>query len=464
MPSVEEALRIIDEKTPAYIVVDLPVTASIIGSVLAEDVYAAERVPVSRTSMIDGYAIISRKGRSTKGVFPTASIASIHGALQPLQPGYVARIARGESLPPNANAIVMVEDTAISSQNSSGDTVVEILADDVIPGENVSEPGSDIPLASKILARGDLISPTGGEVGLLAATGIRTVKVFKKPRVGVLSIGDELIEHSDPRSLVGGQTRDSNRISLLSCLASWGFETADLGIVHASSCALERSLRDMLGGFGFASPEVDMLVTTSNIPLSKLGYGSILERLGGSIHFDRVSMKPGISTNFATVPSKPAAADTTTDKTRQQYNSKLVFSLPGDPASALVTLNLFVLYSIQKLAGLGESSQALASKPWIMPQLGLPRVAVVLTHHFYLDPKFTEYHRVVVTGSRSDGRLYATSTGANVIGQLSSRVGSLAKANALLVLRPGRGVGIKGEIMEALMMGPIHGSDTRIIC
>jgi gephyrin len=174
-------------------------------------------------------------------------------------------------------------------------------------------------------------------------------------------------------------------------------------------------------------------------------------------------MKPGKPTTFATVPFKAAATDSSTT-TQQERQSKLIFSLPGNPASALVTLNLFVLPSLHKLSGLGESSQALATKPWMAPQLGLPRVAVVLTHHFPLDPKRTEYHRAVVTASRSDGRLYATSTGVEGVGQRSSRVGSLASANALVVLRPGRGVGIKGEIVEALMMGGVYGSDTRIIC
>jgi gephyrin len=171
-------------------------------------------------------------------------------------------------------------------------------------------------------------------------------------------------------------------------------------------------------------------------------------------------MKPGKPTTFATVPFKPTG-DTTSQQERQ---SKLIFSLPGNPASALVTLNLFVLPSLHKLTGLGHSSQALSSKPWLAPQLGLPRVAVVLTHHFPLDPKRTEYHRAVVTASRSDGRLYATSTGVEGAGQRSSKVGSLAKANALVVLRAGRGVGIKGEIVEALLMGDVHGSDTRVIC
>lgn len=472
MLSVEEALSTISEKTPSPIVVDSPVTTSIMGSVVAEDVYAGEAVPAYHASIVDGYAIIAQEGKPTNGVFPVALIAhaNTNGAIEPLQPGTIARITTGAPLPPNANAVVMVEDTALASSTPDGkeEATVEILADDVVPGENVREPGSDVALNSKILARGDLISPAGGEIGLLAATGTQSVKIFKKPRVGVLSTGDELVEHSDPRALIGGQIRDSNRPSLLSCLASWGFETVDLGIARDTPPGeLEHALRDSLRGVGRASSSVDVIITTGGVSMGELDLlkPTIERSLGGTIHFGRVSMKPGKPTTFATIPFKDAPSDAASESVQQERSSKLIFSLPGNPASALVTLNLFVLPSLHKLAGLGESSQAIAStKSWMAPQLGLPRVAVVLTHHFPLDPKRTEYHRAVVTGSRSDGRLYATSTGSEGAGQRSSRVGSIAKANALVVLRAGRGVGIKGEIVEALMMGPVYGSDTRIIC
>ncbi|CAP95191.1 Gephyrin [Penicillium chrysogenum] len=472
MLSVDEALRRINEHTPEPEVIEVPVTTSLIGSVIAEDVYAAEAVPAYRASIVDGYAVIAPEsgsaGQSTKGIFPVASIAhaNVGGNLEPLQPGTIARITTGAPLPPNANAVVMVEDTTLDSCTPDGkeEATVEILAEDIEPGENVREPGSDVTLGSKIVARGDLISPVGGEIGLLASTGTRTVKVFRKPRVGVLSTGDELVEHNDPRTLTGGQIRDSNRPSLLSCLNSWGFETVDLGIARDTPASeLEHALRDSLRGVGRASTSVDVIITTGGVSMGELDLlkPTIERSLGGTIHFGRVSMKPGKPTTFATVPFKPTGDATSSQQERQ---SKLIFSLPGNPASALVTLNLFVLPSLHKLTGLGHSSQALSSRPWLAPQLGLPRVAVVLTHHFPLDPKRTEYHRAVVTASRSDGRLYATSTGVEGAGQRSSKVGSLAKANALVVLRAGRGVGIKGEIVEALLMGDVHGSDTRVIC
>ena len=175
---------------------------------------------------------------------------------------------------------------------------------------------------------------------------------------------------------------------------------------------------------------------------------TIERSIGGTIHFGRVSMKPGKPTTFATVPYKP----TSSSQCQQERRTRLIFSLPGTPASALVTLNLFVLPSLHKLLGLGQKPAALG----LTPSLGLPLVSVSLSHSFPLDSKRTEYHRAIVSVSREDGRLYATSTGAEGVGQRSSRVGSLASANALLVLQPGKGTAAQGTLVEALMMGPVQ--------
>ncbi|KAJ5599810.1 hypothetical protein N7450_000877 [Penicillium hetheringtonii] len=180
---------------PEPIIIESPVNTAIVGSVVAEDVYAAESVPAYKASIVDGYAVIApdstNNAPSTKGVFPVASVnhANVGGSLNPLQQGTIARITTGAPLPPNANAVVMVEDTDLVSSTPDGteEATVDILTGDIKPGENVREPGSDVRLGEKILARGDVISSVGGEVGLLASTGIRTVKVFKKPTIGVLT-------------------------------------------------------------------------------------------------------------------------------------------------------------------------------------------------------------------------------------------------------------------------------------
>lgn len=462
MLSVDEALKLISAQTPDPEVVEVPVNIDLVGYVIAEDVYAAEAVPAYLASIVDGYAVIApaspSDGQTTKGVFPVAAIthANEGGVLAPLEPGSIARITTGAPLPPNANAVVMVEDTLLASSTPDGteEATIEILTGEIKPNENVRQPGSDVSLGSKILQRGDLITSVGGEIGLLAATGTKSVKVFKKPTVGVLSTGDELVEHDDPKSLQGGQIRDSNRPSILSCLKSWGIPAVDLGIARDTPVGeLEESLRNALRGVGKSNTSVDVIITTGGVSMGELDLlkPTIERNLGGTIHFGRVSMKPGKPTTFATVPFKP----TSSAQGQQERSSRLIFSLPGNPASALVTLNLFVLPSLHKLLGLGQKQAALG----LTPTLGLPLVAVTLTHPFPVDPKRTEYHRAIVTASRKDGRLYATSTGAEGVGQRSSRVGSLASANSLLVLQPGKGRIPEGTLVEALMMGSVVQGD-----
>jgi gephyrin len=333
------------------------------------------------------------------------------------------------------------------------------LTDDIKIGENVREPGSDVSKGSKILSKGDLISAIGGEIGLLASTGTRAVKIFKKPTVGVLSTGDELVPHDEPVSLHGGQIRDSNRPSLISCLRAWGFETVDLGIARDTPAGeLENALRGALRGTSASQPAVDVIITTGGVSMGELDLlkPTIERTLGGTIHFGRVSMKPGKPTTFASVPFKPAssASAASTQQQQQERERRLIFSLPGNPASALVTLNLFVLPSLHKLMGLANRNSPPQANT-IGSGLGLPLIKATLTHAIPLDPKRTEYHRGIVSASRRDGRLYATSTGTAGVGQRSSRVGSLAKANALLVLYPGQGVVKEGQTVEALLMGSL---------
>jgi gephyrin len=172
---------------------------------------------------------------------------------------------------------------------------------------------------------------------------------------------------------------------------------------------------------------VDVIITSGGVSMGELDLlkPTIERSLGGTIHFGRVSMKPGKPTTFATVPVKNNAGERI---------SKVIFSLPGNPVSCLVTFNLFVLPSLHYASGITPA--------------GLPRVLVILAHEFRLDPQRAEYHRAIVTLGK-DGSLHANSTG----GQRSSRVGSLKSANALLCLPAGKETLSIGTKVEALLMG-----------
>ncbi|KAL9945092.1 hypothetical protein ACHAQF_004391 [Verticillium nonalfalfae] len=426
MLAVEDALVIIEQLTPEADIVSRKVDAGLINAVLAEDVTANENVPAFRASIVDGYAVIVPKDGNMKGVYPVTAVS--HAApseIGTLREGEIARITTGAPLPPGATSVIMVEDTLLRTKTDDGkeEKEVEILADGVKPGENIREVGSDIKRSDTILRKGEQISGIGGEIGLLAAVGVASIKTYRRPVVGVLSTGDEIVEHDREGELRLGEVRDTNRVTLLAAAKERGFEAIDLGIARDRPGALEETLREALR-------KVDLLVTTGGVSMGELDLlkPTIERSLGGTIHFGRVDMKPGKPTTFATVPVKTNAGERI---------SKPVFALPGNPASALVTFNLFVLPALHKLAGVEPRS--------------LSKVPVVLAHDFALDKGRPEYHRAVVTVGK-DGTLHANSTG----GQRSSRVGSLRSANALLCLPKGNGPLKKGAQVHALLMGGVQ--------
>ncbi|CAN9222214.1 unnamed protein product [Alternaria alternata] len=426
MLAVDDALKLIAEQTPAPVVEHVPVDMRLSGSVLAEDVKATESVPAFRASIVDGYAVkIPSTGKFEKGVYPVTIVSHAQaGEVKELREGEIARITTGAPLPPGADSVVMVEDTVLKSLTDDGkeEKEIEILTDEIKPNENVREVGSDVKEGETILKKGEGVTVVGGEFGLLASVGTKEVSVYKKPVVGVLSTGDEIIPHNREGSLRLGEVRDTNRPTLITAARSHRFEVIDLGIVSDKPGSLEQTLRD-------AMRKCDVIITSGGVSMGELDLlkPTIERSLGGTIHFGRVNMKPGKPTTFATVPVKDNSGNPVT---------KSVFSLPGNPASAVVCFHLFVLPALHQQAGI---------KP-----LGLPRIKVILDEDVKMDKGRPEYHRALVV-TKEDGLLYASSTG----GQRSSRIGSFRGANALLAMPQGEGSLKKGEKVEALLMGKL---------
>ncbi len=341
MLSVDDALGVIAKHTPPAEVVTAKVDAALVGSVLAEDVKARENVPAFRASIVDGYAVVVPKDGNMRGVFPVTAIShAAPGEMQTLKEGEIARITTGAPLPTGATSVIMVEDTVLKSRTDDGreEKEVEILADGVKEGENIREVGSDVKKDTQILEKGEQISAAGGEIGLLAAVGVGEVQVYRHPIIGVLSTGDEIVNHDRPGDLRLGEVRDTNRPTLISAAQQCGYEVVDLGIASDKPGTLEETLRD-------AMRRVDVIITTGGVSMGELDLlkPTIERSLGGTIHFGRVAMKPGKPTTFATVPAK---------NNEGQRVSKVIFSLPGNPAGALVTFHLFVLPSLHQMSGI----------------------------------------------------------------------------------------------------------------
>lgn len=236
MLSVDNALKQIAEHTPEPTCTIADVSEGIVGSVLAEDITAKESVPAFRASIVDGYAIIASKHvmvPSTKGIFPVTGVSHAKpGEVPELRIGEVSRITTGAPLPPGATSVVMVEDTVLRSLTEDGkeEQEIEILTDAIEAGENVREIGSDVKAGDVIMRKGEGISATGGELGLLASVAVREAKIYKKPVVGVLSTGDEIVPFDRPGGLQLGEVRDTNRPTLITAISGSGYEAVDLGI------------------------------------------------------------------------------------------------------------------------------------------------------------------------------------------------------------------------------------------
>ena len=411
MLAVADALAIVLRETIALPASHVPL-GSARGRVLAEDVTAPDPLPPFPASVKDGYAVVAADG---PGIYPViGEVTAGRMADFAMAPGSVAYITTGAPLPRGADAVVMVEETE-SLPAAGGRTIVRINSA-VRPGDDVRPVGFDVAAGQQVLAAGTRLG--AAEIGLLATVGAATVSVHPAPRVAILSTGDELVEVGT--LLNAGQIRDSNRPTLAAAVEAAGGIVVDLGIAGDTQPAIEAALARGLA-------EADVLLTSGGVSMGNLDLiKPLLDRLG-QVHFGRLRMKPGKPCTFATVEAGG--------------RKRLLFGLPGNPVSSLVTFYLLGVPALRKLAG--------------RPEPGLTRVQVCLSEPLRLDAYRPEYHRATVRWEPSlhDGRggLLAVSTGM----QASSRLLSMRSANALLELPQGDGVLEVGATATALLIDEI---------
>jgi molybdenum cofactor synthesis domain-containing protein len=305
----------------------------------------------------------------------------------------------GAAIPSGADAVIMVENTTPHGDQIAIETHVEV-------GSDIRPVGEDIEGGSKILSQGIVLGPA--EIGLLAAVGLGEVRVYRRPRVTLLSTGDELREPG--RALKPGQIYDSNRFSLAASVAQAGGRPQLQGIILDKPNALAKGLDQALS-------DSDVVVTSGGVSMGKLDLLKPLLEAQGQVHFGRVVMKPGKPVTFATVNDKP------------------IFALPGFPVSALVSFELFVRPALRHMQG---------DCNWRRP-----RLQVALAHTVHHDAHRTEFQRAQVYVE--EGRFLARSTGF----QGSGRLLSLAHANALLELPPSEGPLAAGTEVSALLLQAI---------
>ncbi|XP_069016975.1 gephyrin a isoform X2 [Embiotoca jacksoni] len=384
-----------------------------LGRVLAQDIYAKDNLPPFPASVKDGYAVRAADGPGDRFIMGESQAGQ-----QPthtVMPGQVMRVTTGAPIPCGADAVVQIEDTELLRESEDGTEELEVrIMVQARPGQDIRPIGHDIRRGECVLAKGTHMGPS--EIGLLATVGVTEVSVHKFPVVAVMSTGNELLNPED--DLHPGKIRDSNRSTLLATIQEHGYPTINLGIVGDNP-------DDLLSALHEGISRADVIITSGGVSMGEKDYlKQVLDiDLHAQIHFGRVFMKPGLPTTFAT-------ADI--DGIR-----KLIFALPGNPVSAVVTCNLFVIPALRKMQGI------LDPRPTI--------IKARLSCDVKLDPR-PEYHRCILTWHHQEPLPWAQSTG----NQVSSRLMSMRSANGLLMLPPKTEQYVelhKGEVVDVMVIG-----------
>ncbi len=320
--SVSEGQSIVLDATPP-LGSETVATRDALGRVLTETICAERTLPPADNSAMDGFALRYRDTEGASAETPVRLRVVSHvpaGATseREIGSGEAARILTGAPIPPGADCVIRQEDT------EAADESVEIRVEGS-EHQNIRPAGEDVRAGEKVLAPGTRLEPP--HLGFLASIGRSFVAVHQRPRVAILSGGDELVEpDGDPR---GGRIVSSNSYSLAAQCRALGAEPVYLGIARDDPADLERCLRSGL--------RADVLVSSAGVSVGDHDYvRPVLEKLGCRLEFWGVEMKPGYPIAFGRFPAG---------------DGPLVFGLPGNPVSAMVTFEQFVRPALRKLMG-----------------------------------------------------------------------------------------------------------------
>lgn len=377
-----------------------------------DDVAAVRALPACRTSVMDGYALA--QGAEPGEYRVLEDILAGHAPKTTVSGESCCYVTTGAPVPPGAGSVVPVEQTRASARK--GHIVTLARAE---PGRWIRAVGSDIAIGTTVCRKGDMLTPA--LIGALAASGVSRVRVHRRPRVGILSTGDELAAAADGGG--GGappaeKIFDSNGPMLRALVQACGAVAVDLGAcLDGDTGGITRAM---------SSPDCDIVVSSGGVSMGAADrVKAAMKSAGGTLHFGRMRMKPGKPTTFATV-----------DDTKSR-RKRLLFGLPGNPASCAVTFHLLVRAAILKLAG---------GKANALPRTVWTRLSAPLRP----DPVRPEYHRVTLSwNERNGGGVVAESTGR----QASSRLLSMKGAMALALIPNGDAMLPAGTRVRTLILG-----------
>jgi molybdopterin molybdotransferase len=378
-----------------------------LGCVVAAPVVATEPVPPFVNSSRDGFALRSIDSRSASHDRPVSlrvltTIMAGTAFEGTIGPGQAARIMTGAPLPAGADAVCMLEDCAEGIAPAT--VVIDHPLDE---GEAVRAIGEDVDVGDLVTRAGTVLAP--GHLGALANQGLEAVLVHPRPKVGVLSTGDELV--SGPGPLAPGMIRDANRHTLVGLVRRQGWDAVDLGIVGDDEAALSDALDQ-------GAADCDAVVTSGGVSVGDLDIVKVVleKRSGGTMRWMQVGIRPAKPFAFGTLAGSGTP----------------VFGLPGNPVSAMVSFELFVRPGVRRISG-----HRVLHRPVVTAstEVDLPRGPDGKIHfvraRLYLD----------------DGGGWRVRP---VDGQDSHQLRAMADANALVVLPDGEGVAGGGHVQVML--------------
>ncbi len=374
--------------------------------ILALDIISDSDFPPFDNSSMDGFAI---RAEDSNPASPTTLqvVADIPAGSSPkltLQSGQAARITTGAQLPQGANAVIPVEDTN-ANHHQVGSKIPPTISfhKKINAGDYVRRKGSDIHAGEIVLQKGRALKPQ--DLGLLATLGIANVAVYKKPRVALLSSGDELLDVNAP--LEEGKIRDSNSYTLASLLENAGAEVIRLGVAKDSKEAAAKLFDEAV------NQQADLILSSAGVSVGAYDFIKAAIETHGKMDFWKVNMRPG----------KPLAFG--------KYKDVHFIGLPGNPVSAFVGFEVFVRPALGKMKGLTEQEQA--------------KIKVRSAEEIESDGR-ESYLRAKIR--EEDGIKTAVLTGHQGSGNLLS----LAQADALLIIPAGVKCVPAGQEVEAILL------------
>ena len=370
MIPVEGAKSLILSSLPKILSETVPIS-SCLNRVLSEDIYSPIDFPPFRASTMDGYAVRSSETPNMFSIF--SSIRAGDSLSSSLPPSHCSYITTGAAVPPEADAVIPIEEVKILSN--------QIEIPKCQSNQFIRQVGSDISKGELVGEKDSILRAS--HIALLASIGINEVQVKKTPVVGLLSTGSELKEVGQVCKY--GEIVDSNRLMIKLMLQELGVSIKDYGIVSDEFENIRETIRKM-------SLECDLWISSGGVSMGDKDYVKPIIEMDGEVVFGRINMKPGKPMTFGKI------------------GNCLAFALPGNPVSCFVCYYLFVRMAIDEML----------TKPQ------LPIIKVKLNQRLKLDFR-PEYHRSTVQWDKD--HFIAVSTG----NQQSSRLQSTVNSNCILI-------------------------------